>query len=83
MQENRIRFNTFEGKDGREWINMIIISDDHVFQFFSETRNFPIPVYEFIGCDWEIETYAVQFRNAYVSLVAEGKRVALFCKIII
>lgn len=62
---------------------MIIIDDQHVYQFFSEIKDFPMSLEEFPCYSWEIESASIQFRNAYVSLVAEGKRAFFFCKVII
>lgn len=79
-----IRFNTFRGKDKREWLNLIIIGPERVFQVFCETKDFPISIDEFTDYEWEIKNSVVQFKNAFVTLVAgNDKELSLFCKIII
>ena len=86
MCENRIRVSTFNGKDKREWVNLVIVDDNHVYQYFAELKNFPINFDDFIfdNRSWEIESTCIQFRNAIVVLVAENNdRVTLLCNLII
>ena len=62
----------------------MIIGPKRVYQVFCETKDFPMDIEEFAKMEWEIKNHVVQFKNAFVTLVAEdGSELPLFCKIII
>lgn len=77
---NTIRYNSFSGKDGRNWLNLVFIGEHNVCQWFGEVEKAPID----INKPYEILSIVTNGKYAVVNLVAEDNTVVpVFVKTII